>query len=57
MGFIEDNQRERMEFIDFWAKFVRENPDKVWSRQQNIIINSALRSANISKEDYLRMKG
>jgi hypothetical protein len=56
MKFKEENFRERLEFIDKWSKFVLENEDKVWSRQQNIIINSCLRSTEISKEDYLKLK-
>jgi hypothetical protein len=31
--------------------------DKDWSRQQNVIINSCLRTASMTKEDYLYMKG
>ncbi len=57
MSFIEDNQKERLKFIDLWAKYVLEHDDKEWSRQQNIIINSCLRSASMKKEDYLNMKG
>ena len=57
MGFIEENNRERLKFVDLWSKYVLEHPDKVWSKQQNVIINSCLRSSNLSKEDYLKMKG
>lgn len=56
MGFKEDNEKERLKFVDLWSKFVKENKDNVWSRQQNKIINSCLRSANISKELFLRLK-
>ena len=56
MTFKEKNFKERLEFIDKWSKFVLENEDKVWSKQQNVIINSCLRSAEISKEDYLKLK-
>jgi len=56
MTFIEENQKERLAFVELWAKYVREHDDKDWSRQQNMIINSALRSANITKEEYLRLK-
>ncbi|MBI2140549.1 hypothetical protein HYU14_06505 [Candidatus Woesearchaeota archaeon] len=57
MGFIEDNERERLKFIDFWAAFVRSHDDKEWSRQQNIIINSALKSSKMTKPQYFKMKG
>ncbi len=57
MGFVEDNNKERMKFVMFWADFVRTHPDKVWSKQQNVIINSALKSNSMTKNEYLLMKG
>lgn len=57
MTFAEDNQRDRIDFVHKWAKFVRENPDEEWSRQQNVIINSSLKSASISREEFFEMKG
>lgn len=50
------NQEQRFEFIDLWAEYVKTHDDKDWSRQQNIIINSNLKSANMTKEQYLKMK-
>lgn len=57
MSFIEDNQKQRLKFIDLWAKYVLEHDDREWSRQQNIIINSCLRNSSMTKEQYLEMKG
>ena len=57
MTFIKENQDERMRFIDIWAKYVRTHSDKDWSRQQNIIINSCLRSISMTKEQFFKMKG
>jgi len=57
MTFNEENQKERLKFVDLWSKYVLEHDDKVWSRQQNVIINSALESVHMSKEEYLKMKG
>ena len=57
MSFISENNKERMEFVELWAEYVRTHNDKVWSRQQNVIINSALKSANYTKEQYLKLKG
>ena len=56
MGFKEDNFKERLKFVDLWSKYVVEHEDKDWSRQQNVIINSCIRTANITKEEYLKMK-
>ena len=57
MGFIEDNTKDRLEFIDKWSKYVLETDDKVWSVQQNKLINSCIRSANMTRKEYLKMKG
>jgi len=57
MGFTEQNEKERMKQVDLWSKYVLEHDDKEWSWQQNVIINSCIRSASMSREDYLIMKG
>jgi len=36
------NFRERLNFIKFWAEYVKTHSDEDWSEQQNIIINSQL---------------
>lgn len=56
MSFIKENQDERMRFIDKWAEFVKTHSDKEWSKQQNIIINSNLRAASMTKEQFFKMK-
>jgi hypothetical protein len=55
-NFVKDNEEERMRFVEQWAEYVRTHPAKDWSRQQNVIINSALRTANITPEQFLQMK-
>lgn len=45
------NQRQREEFIDFWVQYIKTHPDEEWSRQQNILINSGLKVANLSKKE------
>jgi hypothetical protein len=57
MGFIEDNEKERKRFVRKWAEYVRTHSDKEWSQQQNVIINSALKSANMTREQFFKMKG
>lgn len=56
MAFKDENEKERMRFIDFWSEYVMTHEDKDWSRQQNVIINSCLRSSRMSKEEYMKMK-
>ncbi len=57
MGFIEENKKERENFVHRWAEYVRTHRDKEWSKQQNAIINSALKSANMTREQFFKMKG
>lgn len=54
--FLKENQKERFRFIDQWAEYVRTHSDQDWSRQQNVIINSCLRTASMTKEQYFAMK-
>ena len=56
MTFTKENQKERYRFIDQWAEYVRTHSDQDWSAQQNVIINSCLRTASMTKEQYLAMK-
>ncbi len=54
-----DNREERMNFVEYWADYVRTHPDKVWSRQQNILINSVIKNTKNSKltpKEYLSIK-
>jgi hypothetical protein len=46
-----------MRFVDKWAEYVKAHSDKKWSRQQNVVINSSLRSASMTKEQFFKMKG
>lgn len=53
------NKEDRINFVDYWADFVKKNPDKVWSKQQNILINSQIKNARnskISTKVYLEIK-
>lgn len=38
------NNVERMKFVKLWAEFVRKHPDKEWSRQQKVVVDSQLKS-------------
>jgi hypothetical protein len=54
-----DPKKERMNFVEYWADFVRNNPDEVWSKQQNLLINSQIKNAQnfkFSRKDYLELK-
>lgn len=55
------NKEDRLNFVSYWANYVRSNPDKVWSRQQNKLINSVLYSSkqnrSLTPKEYLKIKG
>ncbi len=51
------NQKQRMEFVEQWANYVKEKDD--WSKQQAKLINSMLKNSknsSLTKEDYLEIK-
>ena len=51
------NKEDRMNFVEYWAEFVRDNKDEVWSKQQNLMINSMLKTAKqFSRKEYLELK-
>ena len=56
MSFTSKNQDERMRFVDKWAEYVRTHSDRDWSKQQNIVINSSLKSASMTREQFFKMK-
>jgi hypothetical protein len=35
-----NNKEDRINFVKFWADYVRTHSDKEWSEQQNVVINS-----------------
>ena len=37
-----NNQEDRLNFIKFWAEYIKNHPDEEWSEQQNIIIDSQI---------------
>ena len=52
-----DNQKQRNEFIDLWAEYVKTHSDREWSVQQNVLINSVLRSVQQpSRAEYGKLK-
>lgn len=58
--FIRINDEDRMWFVEYWANYVRTHPDKVWSRQQKILIDSQIKNARhykLTPKQYLKIKG
>ena len=36
------NKEDRLNFVDYWAEYVRTHSDEEWSRQQNVLIDSQI---------------
>ncbi len=56
MVLSKHNLKERLEFVRIWAKYVKYTPNKKWSKQQNILINSVMKSVNQNADLYLKVK-
>jgi hypothetical protein len=39
----EQNFKERLNFIGFWANYVKTYPDMVWGKQQATLINAQIK--------------
>jgi len=39
----ENNREDRLNFVNFWANFIRTHSDEEWSRQQKILIDSQIK--------------
>ena len=39
---LEKNRAERMEFVKYWANYVKTHSDSDWSSQQNVVIDSQM---------------
>ncbi len=53
------NKKERLEFIHYYAEWVKSVPNEVWSRQQAELIDNFMVNATNFKmrpEKYLEMK-
>lgn len=54
--FKEENRKQRLEFVKFWADYVIKNPNKVWSKQQASFINSVMSGQKMDRKTYLSIK-
>lgn len=47
------NILDRKGFIAYWVKYMRKRTDQQWSSEQNVLINSVLKSCRQpSREEY-----
>jgi len=60
MGKKDDDRRlheERLQFVELYARWILSQPDQVWSREQNVIIDSMLESAvQLDPRTYMKIK-
>ena len=48
--------KERLDFVRFWANYVKTTSNKKWSSQQAVLINSVMKSASQDPKLYLTVK-
>ena len=48
--------KERLEFVRFWANYMKTHTNSVWSRQQAMLINSVMKTADKDPKLYLKIK-
>ena len=54
-----NNKEDRMNFVKYWAEYIRTHPDEDWSRHQKLLINSQMknaRSSPLSAKAYFNLK-
>ena len=56
MGCSKRDTEERLRFVRFWADYIKHTPNDVWSKQQNVLINSVMKSASQDVKLYLKVK-
>jgi len=39
------NKEDRLNFVKFWAEYIKTHLDKEWSKQQNMLIDSQIKNA------------
>ena len=52
----EKNFQSRLEFVRFWAAYMKSHTNVEWSSQQAAFINSVLRTADQDVELYRKIK-
>ena len=56
---ILNNREARMNFVNYWAFFVRTHSDKEWGEQQKRLINGMIQNSKyfpLTPQQYLKLK-
>ncbi|MHA1616706.1 MAG: hypothetical protein ACTSX9_05305 [Candidatus Njordarchaeales archaeon] len=48
--------KQRLDFVRYWVKYIKTHPSKDWSLQQKNLIDSIILNADQDIEKYLRVK-
>lgn len=51
-----NNFEDNLDFIDLYAEWVKKTPNKRWSHEQKVLIDSQIRSANEFRAAQKRQK-
>ncbi|HLD48859.1 MAG TPA: hypothetical protein VJB11_00685 [archaeon] len=51
------NHEGNMKYIEQYVEWLKKTPNSVWSKQQAEFIDSVMKSANMDKELYMKIKG
>jgi len=54
--FVMERLEERLNFVRYWAKYVKSTDPKIWSKQQKDFIDSVLKTSRQDLELYLKIK-
>ena len=52
----EQNRQQRLEFVTWYAQWVKKTPNKVWSKQQKELIERVIRVANTIKKEGITIR-
>lgn len=56
MGLDREEKEARLQFVRLWVNYIKTHSNVEWSRQQVMLINSALKGADQDVKRYLDVK-
>lgn len=56
MGLSREEKEARLHFVKLWVNYIKTHSNEEWSKQQAMLINSALRGADQDVKRYLHVK-
>ena len=56
MALSKKDAEQRLRFVKTWVGYVKRTPNAKWSREQNLLINSVMKTASQDLKRYLKVK-